>query len=47
MNTKLISAFLVLALASLACGFNIDLPKMPTPGPEVTDEIYSANSQDG
>ena len=27
MNTKLISAFLVLALASLACGFNIDLPK--------------------
>ena len=39
MNTKLISAFLVLALASLACGFNIDLPKIPTPGPEVTDEI--------
>lgn len=39
MNTKIISAFLVLALASLACGFNIDLPKMPTPGPEVTDEI--------
>lgn len=39
MNTKLISAFLVLALASMACGFNIDLPKMPTPGPEVTDEI--------
>ena len=23
----------------MACGFNIDLPKMPTPGPEVTDEI--------
>jgi hypothetical protein len=39
MNTKLISAFLVLALASLACGFNIDMPKMPTPGPEVIDEI--------
>jgi hypothetical protein len=37
MNTKIISAFLALALASLACGFNI--PKMPTPGPEVTDEI--------
>ncbi len=39
MNTKLISAFLVLAVASMACGFNINIPKMPTPGPEVTDEI--------
>jgi len=41
MKAKLFSAFLALALAlaSLACGFNIDLPKMPTPGPEVTDEI--------
>lgn len=39
MNTRSISAFLVLALASLACGFNIDMPKMPTPGPEVTEEI--------
>ncbi len=39
MNTRFISAFLVLALASLACGFNIDMPKMPTPGPEVTEEI--------
>jgi hypothetical protein len=39
MNTKLISAFLVLAVASMACGFNIDMPRMPTLGPEVTDEI--------
>jgi hypothetical protein len=39
MKAKFIAAFLVLALASLACGFNIDMPKMPTPGPEVTDEI--------
>ena len=39
MNTKLISAFLALALASMACGSNIDLPKAPTPGPEVTDNI--------
>ncbi len=39
MNTKFISAFLVLALASMACGFNIDVPKAPTPGPEVTDDI--------
>jgi hypothetical protein len=39
MKAKFILAFLVLALASMACGFNIDMPKMPTPGPEVTDEI--------
>jgi hypothetical protein len=39
MKAKFISAFLVLSLASMACGFNIDMPKMPTPGPEVTDEI--------
>lgn len=39
MNKKLISAFLALALASMACGFNIDLPKVPTPGPDVTDQI--------
>jgi hypothetical protein len=39
MKAKLIPAILALTLASLACGFNIDLPKLPTPGPEVTDEI--------
>jgi len=39
MKTKLISAFLALALVSMACGFNVDLPKLPTPGPDVTDEI--------
>lgn len=39
MRTKFIPAFLALALASMACGFNINLPKIPTPGPEVTDEI--------
>jgi len=39
MNTKIISAFLVLAFASLACGFTVDLPKAPTVGPDVTDEI--------
>jgi|GEM_PF-4982821 hypothetical protein len=37
MNSKLILAFLALAAASMACGF--DIPKMPTPGPEITDEI--------
>ncbi len=44
MNTRFISAFLVLAFASLACGFNIDMPKMPTPGPEVTEEIVNSGS---
>ncbi len=39
MRTKFITALLVLAFASMACGFNVNLPKLPTPGPEVTDEI--------
>ena len=39
MKAKFISAFLVLAFASMACGFNIDLPNAPEPGPEVTDKI--------
>ena len=39
MKAKFILAFLALALASMACGSNIDLPKLPTPGPDVTDEI--------
>jgi len=39
MRTKFIFAFLALALASMACGSNVDLPKLPTPGPDVTDEI--------
>lgn len=39
MNHKLISVLLVLALAGLACGFTIDLPDVPTPGPEVMDDI--------
>jgi hypothetical protein len=37
MNTKIISALLALALASMACGINI--PKPPKPGPDVTDKI--------
>ncbi len=43
MKAKLISAFLVLALASMACGFNIDIPKLPTPSPEVTEDITVPN----
>jgi hypothetical protein len=39
MNLKIISAILVLALASMACGFTIDLPRRSQPGPEVTESI--------
>ena len=35
MNAKIISAILVLALASIACGFSIDLPERQKAGPEV------------
>jgi hypothetical protein len=37
MNSKIISATLALALAAMACGFNIDPPE--SAGPEITDEI--------
>ena len=40
---KYLLAFLiVLALASIACGFSFSIPSAPTPGPEVTDEIMVA-----
>ena len=39
MNAKFISAFLVLALASMACGFNFNGPRRSQPIPEVIEEI--------
>ncbi|MCK6538831.1 MAG: toast rack family protein [Anaerolineales bacterium] len=39
MNAKIISAILVLALASLACGFDVNLPESVTPGAEVQESI--------
>ncbi|MBI5822745.1 MAG: hypothetical protein HZB18_01865 [Chloroflexi bacterium] len=39
MLRKLIIFIAVLAFATLACGFNIDLPQKAQPGPEVVDEI--------
>jgi len=40
---KYLFAFLtILTLASMACSFTVNLPPMPTPGPEVTDEITVA-----
>ena len=41
MLRNLILFIAILALASMACGFNI--PKAPEPGPEVTDEISVKN----
>jgi len=40
---KYLLAFLaILTLATMACGFSVNLPSVPTPGPEVTDEITVA-----
>jgi len=40
---KYLLAFLtILVLASLACGFSVSIPQVPTPGQEVTDEITVA-----
>jgi len=43
MNGKIISAILALALASMACGFSVDLPEGPKPGPEVKESITVAD----
>jgi hypothetical protein len=43
MNAKIVSAILVLALASLACGFSIDLPERQKAGPEVEESITVAD----
>jgi hypothetical protein len=43
MNVKIILAILVLALASIACGFSIDLPERPKAGPEVKESITVAD----
>ncbi|MEW6285351.1 MAG: toast rack family protein [Chloroflexota bacterium] len=44
MNMKVISAILVLALASLACGFDVNLPESVTPGAEVKESIAVTGS---
>ena len=43
MNAKIILAILVLALASMACGFTINLPERPQAGPEVEESISVAD----
>jgi len=47
MNVKIILAILVLALASMACGFSIDLPQRPKAGPEVEESITVADPKSG
>lgn len=39
MNPKIILAILILALASMACGFTINLPERPKAGPEIEESI--------
>jgi len=43
MNVKIISVILVLALASMACGFSIDLPEGAKAGPDVKESITVAD----
>jgi hypothetical protein len=43
MNAKIVLAILVLALASMACGFSIDLPERPQAGPEMEESITVAD----
>lgn len=43
MNVKIIFAVLILALASMACGFTINLPERPKAGPEVEESITIAD----
>jgi hypothetical protein len=43
MNVKIVLAILILALASLACGFSIDLPDRTKPGPDIEESISVAD----
>ena len=42
MNFKFLPFLLVIVLATMACGFSVNIPSAPTPGPEVTEEIAVA-----
>jgi len=42
MNVKIILAILVLALASMACGFSVDLPERQKAGPDIEESITVA-----
>jgi hypothetical protein len=40
MLLRLLVIILVLAMASMACGFQMDLPRVPTAGPAVTEPVF-------
>jgi len=42
MNSKLVIFLAILTLATMACGFSVNIPSVPTPGPEETDQITVA-----
>jgi len=39
MLLRLLTIILALAIAMMACGFNVNMPQIPTAGPDVTDQI--------
>jgi len=43
MNVKIVLAILILALASMACGFSIDLPERAKAGPDIEESITVAD----
>ena len=45
MNIKIISAILVFTLASIACGFSVDLPRRAETGPDVEESITVADPE--
>ncbi len=45
MKSRIITAILVLSLATMACGFSIDLPERANAGPEVKESITVADPQ--
>jgi hypothetical protein len=47
MNAKIILAFLVLSLATMACGFGIDLPDRPQVGPDLKETITVQDPKSG
>lgn len=45
MNLKIISAILLLALVTMACGFSINLPERQKAGPEIEESITVADPE--
>jgi uncharacterized protein DUF2154 len=47
MYPRILMAALILSVATLACGASISLPKLPTPGPTITEQISVPVPQTG